>query len=1014
MKTLYLIDGHAQFYRAFHAVRTPMSSPITGEPTNMTFGFVGMLLKLLAAREPNLARRPPDYLAVAIDVSGDRGLLRAQVYPPYKATRPEPPELIRPQIERCVWILRELGVPVLGAEGYEADDVIATVARRLRRRYPDLLIRIVGRDKDLKQLLESPGPDGGAIEMYDVHTDTILDERTFREQTGLTPQQWTDALALMGDASDNVPGVEGVGEKIAAELIRRYGSLDRLLAQAEDVPGKRGEALRQAGTTLALSRQLVTLRDDLPVSLDLDQADTRRLALHKLPAICRELGFNRYRDEVAALLEQGVGYAARGESQPEGGTAPFSPQPPAPPLEAQPMLFPHAARVEGTRPVPGRYECVRTVEQLEQVVAEIRRRGAVAVDTEATSLAPLQAKLCGVALAVEPGQAWYIPVRSPSPREHLDEATVLARLRPALEDPAVAKVGHNLKYDMLVLRRAGVELQGLCRPPPDPGTGPTWREQERPDESVGRPRNGARNSEAQAITWPGCDSMVASYLIDPSRSSHAQDALALALLGREGIPITDLIGRGRQQRTFDRVPLDQATPYAAEDADIALQLRDRMLPELARLGLGELWERVELPLVEVLAELEWNGIMVDAEELDRQRQRLETRVRDLAREIEAAAHKALGRSFNPDSPRQLASILFNKPTDPQPGLGLRATKRTKTGRSTDTEVLERLAAEAATPIPRLILEYRQLTKLVNTYLVALREAINPETGRVHASFNQTVAATGRLSSSDPNLQNIPIRTDVGRDIRRAFVAPPGRVLITADYSQIELRLLAHLSRDAALIDAFTHGEDIHTAVAAQIYGVAPDQVTREQRNTAKMVNFGIVYGITPGGLARRLGVSERDAADIIASYRARYAGIAAFLEACIEQARRSGYAQTMLRRRRPIPGIGSRNAGERALAERMAINSVVQGSAADLIKIAMVDLHARLSERAAYWRAGRAPAVPGVKMLLQIHDELVFEAPQEHAEAARQLIVERMERAMALAVPLKVASRIGQNWYEGE
>jgi DNA polymerase I len=998
MPTLYLIDGYGQFFRAFHAIRTPMTSPVTKEPTNMTFGFVGMLLKLLRGAEPGMSSAAPDYVAVALDVSGDRGTFRSQLYPDYKATRSEMPESLGPQIDRCLGILREIGVPLLGAEGFEADDVIASLVTRLRREHPDLRIRIVAKDKDMKQLLEQVGERGGGVEMYDVHTDTLIDEACFKNDTGVTPRQWIDALALMGDTIDNVPGVVGVGEKTAAALIGEYGSIEGVLARAGEIKGKRGENIRAAATTLPLSRQLVTLRHDAPFEFDLGQAAARTFELEKLIPLCRELGFNRYQDEVRALLGAGndstdahafeAKPAARMTATPSGGGFAGS-------------LFEAAGvAVADVRQVQGDYRAVLTPAELEALARELREAPAIALDTETTSLSPRDAKLCGISVSIAPGHGYYIPVRSPSPERHLDEASVLGVLKPMLEDATKAKVGHNLKFDLLVLRQHGVELRGVAAPG-------------KSSKANGSP---SQASESGDTDWLACDSMVASYLIDSTRSSHAMDALALALLRRHGIPISDLLGSGKEQRCFDCVPLDQATPYAAEDADVALQLRDLMLPQLRALGMIDLWERVELPLVEVLAELEWNGIRVDPAELDTQRERLLGKISELAGQIDRAAMNTIGRTFNPDSPRQLAAALFNKPGDEEPGLGIRPLKRTKTGASTDIEVLEKLATDPAiaSPIPRLIVEYRQLTKLVGTYLEALKDAIDPGTGRVHASFNQTGAATGRLSSSDPNLQNIPIRTDIGREIRRAFVAPPGRVLITADYSQIELRLLAHLSRDAALIEAFERGEDIHVAVAAQIHGVAVDQVTREQRSGAKMVNFGIVYGITSYGLARRLQIEEKAAAEIIAGYKKRFAGITTFLEECIHQARRFGYVETMLKRRRPITGIDARNPSERAMAERVAINSVVQGSAADLIKLAMIDLHGRLSEHAAHWRAGRLPEIPGVQMLLQIHDELVFEAPADVAEDARRLIVQRMEAAMSLSVPLKVDSAIATNWYDGK
>jgi len=580
----------------------------------------------------------------------------------------------------------------------------------------------------------------------------------------------------------------------------------------------------------------------------------------------------------------------------------------------------------------------------------------------------------------------------------LDEQTVLRELKPILEDPAIAKYGHNLKFDMLVLRTAGIELVPLtCRQVSAPGG------------------TGSHSTDPKTDQWHSFDSMVASYLIDASRSSHSMDNLALALLNRTNISIKELLGAGPKstQRTFDQVNLDLATQYAAEDADVTMQLHDVMAPQLRAMHLQKLFDDVEMPLVGVLADLEWNGILVDPRELDHQRERLEQRIKGLAADIQ----KAAPRPFNPDSPKQLAEILFNKPADPEPGLGLKPGKKLKTGYSTDIEVLEKLSTEAdgphpgGSPIPALILEYRQLTKLVSTYLVALREAINPDTGRIHCSFHQTVAATGRLASSDPNLQNIPIRTDIGREIRKAFVAPPDHVLISADYSQIELRLLAHLSGDPALKEAFERGEDIHTAVAAQIHNVSLKAVTKEQRNSAKMVNFGIVYGVTPFGLARRLGCTNEAAAEIIDGYKRRFRGITTFLQECVDQAQRHGYVETILKRRRPITGIDSRHPQERALAERTAINSVVQGSAADLIKVAMVDIARHIGRRD---RPTPGAQWPDVRMLLQIHDELVLECPNAQAEHAAAFVVERMEQAMSLSVPLKVEAAWGANWFEGK
>ncbi|MBX3357126.1 MAG: DNA polymerase I [Phycisphaeraceae bacterium] len=974
MPTLYLIDGYAQFFRAYHAIRTPMTSPVTKEPTNMSFGFLGMLLKLLRAEgQIGADGGRPDYLAVAIDVSGDTETFRSTLYPEYKTNRPPPPEDLFPQVDRCLAALRAIGVPVVGVEGFEADDTIATLVTSLRAAHPDLRIRIISKDKDLKQLLAA-----NAVEMYDIHTDLLITADTLKADSGLTPPQVIDMLALMGDSVDNVPGVEGVGPKTAAELITTYGTLDNLIAHADKIKGKRGERLREAIPRLALSRELVSLRHDAPVSLDLQAADTKRLNLDSLLPILRELGFNRYQDEVRALL------GAAG-----GSPTPVAPKPAASGAAARPLaaggLFDHlepdpssVPSSSSTRPPNPGYRSITTHADLDSLIGQLRTAPVIAIDTETTGLSPISSALCGISLSIEPGTGVYIPIRSPAPVEHLDAGTVLKALGPILADADRPKTGHNLKFDQMVLRAAGAPLAGIA-----------------------------------------FDSMIASYLIDSSRSSHSLDALALALLNHTNISITELIGSGPSQRTFDTVPVDLATQYAAEDADIALRLREVMLPHLRAMGLMPLLSEVETPLLEVLAELEWNGIRVDPAELDRQRDRLQTRIGELKKQIESAAYDAIERPFNPDSPRQLAGVLFNRRDDAaEPGLGLKPVKRIKTGYSTDTEVLEQLASDPTilTPIPQLILDYRQLTKLVSTYLVALKDAINPATGRIHASFNQTVAATGRLSSSDPNLQNIPIRSDIGREIRRAFVAEPGHVLVTADYSQIELRILAHLSRDPALIDAFMRGEDIHAAVAAQIHHVPIGEVTKEQRNSAKMVNFGIVYGITAFGLARRLGIDNSAAAEIIDSYKRRFSGITTFLQECIEQARSTGYVETMLKRRRPIPDIESRNPARRSLAERTAINSVVQGSAADLIKLAMIDLHRRLSPSpsAAAWRGGKPPDIAGVRMLLQIHDELVFEAVEGVAERARRLIVERMESAMTLTVPLKADSAVAMNWFDGK
>jgi DNA polymerase-1 len=710
----------------------------------------------------------------------------------------------------------------------------------------------------------------------------------------------------------------------------------------------------------------------------LEQAasDLRKLPADALIATMRELGFNRYQGELKSLTGASGGETAEpitsktqakpGRSEPVGGLfAHLHESPAVPAASAGPSD-------------PGDYQCIRTTKQLDALIKQMKVVGEFAIDTETTGLSPISDDLCGICISVKSKTGVYIPVRSPEPRSHLNEQAVIARLKPLLEDKSLGKIGHNLKFDINVLRKAGVELQGKLT-----------------------------------------DTMIASYVIDATRSSHKMDVLALALLHHTNISITDLIGTGKHQKCFDTVPLDQATDYAAEDADVTLRLRDVMMPQINAMDLGKLFDELEMPLVEVLAELEWNGIRVDPDELDRQRDNLQKQIGELKNRISDAAPFA----FNPDSPRQLAVVLFNKPDQEPPGLGIKPLKRGKTGPSTDVEVLEKLAADPLidSELPRLIVDYRQLTKLVNTYLVALKEAINPVTKRVHAGFHQTVAATGRLSSSDPNLQNIPIRTDVGREIRRAFVAEPGNVLISADYSQIELRILAHLSDDPALIEAFESGQDIHRAVAAQVHGVKPEDVTPIQRNSAKMVNFGIIYGITAFGLARRLTTggaptTNEQAGQIIAEYKARFSRIDAFLDQCVAQAQTHSYVETMLGRRRAIPQINAKNPQERVPGERVAINSVVQGSAADLIKLAMINIQRDINNTRRQTNSSppdvKCEALAQTRMILQIHDELVFETPRKLADAAQKVIVDRMQSAMKLKVPLVVESAYGGNWMD--
>ncbi|MFN3650428.1 MAG: DNA polymerase I [Armatimonadota bacterium] len=912
-RTLYLIDGYAQFFRAYYAIRGGMRSPVTGEPTHALFGFTGMLFKLLEQYRP-------DYLAVVWDAPGRT--FRDELYSEYKGTRDAAPDDLMAQVPRLHELMEAWGIPVLLKEGLEADDVIATVTRRVLDdpECADLHVRLVSKDKDLEQLLCD------RVCLFDVHTDTALDVAGLLEKRGITPEQVVDYLTLTGDSVDNVPGAQGIGPKTAAELLKQFGTLEGIFAGLESLKGKRRENLEAFRAQAPLSRELVTLRCDPEFPCTLEELRVRPLEPQRLIPLFQELGFNRFQDE--ARRHARVAAA-------EAFLAATAPEEPAGELETAES---------------GRYEAVTTAAALAELVRTLRAQPLVAVDTETTGL-ERDAQLCGLSFAWEAGHGVYVPTRSPEPETHLDTETVLDALRPLLEDPTLPKCGHNVKFDARVLRRNGVRLRGVV-----------------------------------------LDSMLASQLLDPSKSTKL-DHLAESLLRHRMIPLTDLLGE-KKEGTIDAVPLDRVTPYAAEDADITLRLCRLLEGKLEELGLARLMREVEAPLSVVLAEMEECGILCDPEELQRQGADLGIRVDALRVKVQELA----GCEFQLDSPKQLSEVLFDR-------LGFTSGKKTKTGRSTDIEVLEKLAAQEdrndpRTSVPRLIIEYRQLAKLINTYLGNLRDSVDSRSGRIHTTFHQLVTATGRLASHGPNLQNIPVRSDQGRQVRKAFHAPQGHLLLCADYSQVELRVLAHLSEDPGLLAAFLNGEDIHTAVAAQVFGVRPEEVTREQRGHAKTINFGIIYGVTPFGLARRIeGLDVGAAAQLIAEYQGRFPGIQQFLDQCVCQATDHGYVSTILGRRRAIPEIHAPSRTMRALGERLAINSVVQGSAADLIKIAMVNVQRRVE------REDRP-----LRLLLQIHDELVFETPEALAQEHAALVCEEMERALELRVPLKAEAGIARDW----
>lgn len=927
-RTLYLIDGYAQIFRAYYAIRGGMQSPTTGEPTHVVFGFTGMLLKLFTQLKPDL-------IVVASDAPGKT--FRDELYRDYKANREAMPQDLAAQLPRVMELIESFGIPIASQEGLEADDVIASITQHVLTdpHMEDVRIRIVSKDKDLEQLLCD------RVTLYDVHKDEEVSVERLWESKGVRPDQVIDLLAMTGDSVDNVPGVPGIGPKTAAKLIQEFGSLDGVLQNLDSIKGKRRENLEASKEVLALSRELVTLKKDADIDLAWEAAHVTNIDLTRLLPLFKQLGFRRYQDEVRKLAERlgddGAG-AGVAEEEVAAATAATSATAVAPAEE------PSLPR--------GEYETVTTPAQLEALVKALKSASIISIDTETTGL-EFDAALCGLSLAWETGKGVYVPVRSPNPSEHLTKEDVLRALGPILSDPAIPKCGHNLKFDARVLLRNGVALRGVA-----------------------------------------FDTLVASLLIDPSQASHKLDQLALEHLGYRMIPIQDLIGTDDGEISMDAVSLDEIAPYAAEDADIALRLYHHLAGKVSEMGLDELVRHVEAPLTAVLAEMENHGIVCDPDELQRQGDALSTRVEALRAKVCEIA----GTEFNVDSPSQLAEILFDK-------LGLPPGKRTKTGYSTDAEVLTKLAAQGdknvpASLVPGLVLEYRQLGKLINTYLGNLRDSVNPETGRIHTTFHQLVTATGRLASHAPNLQNIPVRTDVGRQIRKAFRAPKESVLICADYSQIELRILAHLSEDEGLVAAFEQDLDIHAAVAAQVFEASIEDVTREQRNHAKTINFGIIYGVTPYGLARRIdGLDVSSAARLIDDYKVRFPKIDSFLQSCIQHALEFGYVATIMGRRREIPEIQATNRVRRSLGERLAINSVVQGSAADLIKVAMVNVQKRIDN-------DKLP----MKLLLQIHDELIFESPQREAAACAEVVREEMEQAMALRVPLKAEAGIGEDW----
>jgi DNA polymerase-1 len=888
--TLFLIDGSNQMYRAYHAIRG-LTGP-DGKSTNAVYGFVTMLRKLIADHHPK-------YIGASFDLPG--GTFRSQLAANYKATRSAMPGDLAEQIGWVHEACEALGVPLYTSAGFEADDVIGTLAHKAAAQ--GFRVAIVTGDKDFFQLV------GDGIRVYNPRDEGAwFDAPAVKEKFGVEPHQVVDALALMGDSIDNVAGVPGIGEKGARDLIASYGSLDALLARAPEVPQKKyREGLQTYADQARQSRELVRIRTDVDVSFDAEQFRYRGPSNERCYALFSKLGFRTLVTEFAPTASS----------------------------------------------IAKDYVTIATFEELEALAVSLREAGRFAIRVVADGTSCVRASLIGLAFSAAPRQARYVPMGHEgfAGGASLDRARSLKILQPVLEDAAVAKVGHDLKADAIVLSRYGVELKGLQ-----------------------------------------FDTMLASYLIDATKSSQELEPTVLEQLGYKALTQEEVCGKGLKALPFAQIPVEGILDFVGERADLAFQLAARLEPMVGEQGLEDVYRTLELPLVPILVDLEKAGIRVDGRALASHAALVD---RELA-ERSATIYTLAGEDFNINSPKQLAEILFDK-------LKLPVLKRTGASRtpSTAVEVLEELAL--AHDLPRLILEWRALAKLKGTYIDALPQLINPETGRVHTSFNQAVAATGRLSSSDPNLQNIPIRTAIGREIRRAFIAEPGHLLISADYSQIELRVLAHLSGDETLIAAFARGEDIHDRTAMKVFGEASGLDPHELRRRAKIVNYALLYGKTAFTLAKDIGVTQQAAQQFIDAYFAGFPRVRGFIDQTLAEARRTGMVKTMFGRRRPVPELTSKNGQIRSAAERVAVNLPIQGTAADILKRAMIDVHERLSR-----------TFPRARMILTVHDELLFESPADESPEVAALVRECMSSAVALNVPLDVDVGMGANWKEAK
>jgi DNA polymerase-1 len=888
-----LVDGSSYLFRAYHAL--PELTNSQGEPTGAVVGVLNMLRRLMNDHHP-------EQIAVVFDAPG--GSFRNQLYKEYKANRPPMPEDLRIQIEPLHDIIRAMGLPLVMVEGVEADDVIGTLAHQAAGQGMKTLISTG--DKDMAQLVNAQ------VSLVNTMSETFTDEAGVVEKFGVRPAQIIDYLALVGDTADNIPGVPKCGPKTAAKWLQAYGDLDNLMARADEIKGKIGENLRQSLAFLPLSRQLATIKLDVPLDrgpgdYTPDEPDVARLRAHY------------QRMESSRLLATLEGEGGESEAQ-------------APPV------------------VSRDYETLMDQKAFGRWLERLQQAALFAFDTETTSLDYMSAELVGISFAVEAGEAAYVPLAHdyPGAPEQLEREWVLTQLKPLLEDPQRLKLGQNLKYDMSVLARYGISLQGVA-----------------------------------------FDTMLESYVLDATATRHDMDSLARHYLNEQTIHFEEIAGKGKKQLTFNQIDLEQAAPYAAEDADITLRLHQALWPKLQQIpALASLVSALEIPLVPVLSRMERNGVRIDSKKLQRQSGELAQQMH----ELEQRAYEIAGHNFNLGSPKQIGEVFFNE-------LQLPVVSKTPKGAPSTAESVLVELAEQGHELPSVILQHRGLSKLKSTYTDKLPEMVNPATGRVHTSYHQAVAATGRLSSSDPNLQNIPIRSEEGRRIRQAFVPEPGWKMVAADYSQIELRIMAHLSGDEGLLKAFSAGEDIHRATAAEVFGTPLDAVTADQRRSAKAINFGLIYGMSAFGLARQLGIERSAAQDYVDRYFERYPGVAAFMDSIREQAHEQGYVETLFGRRLYLPDISARNHQRRTAAERTAINAPMQGSAADIIKRAMLAVDGWIEQER-----------PPVRLLMQVHDELVLEVEADYVEQASTHLRQAMQEAASLKVPLLVDLGVGDDW----